>query len=116
MLSRDGTPETWGPGVGLTIYRIVQEALTNTLKHAGPGVTVRIRIASTADGVEVEVVDDGARRADSPSTAGTTTGHGLAGIAERVAVYGGRAEAGPLPGDGWRVRARLSLTENRGGT
>jgi signal transduction histidine kinase len=91
----------------LTAYRIVQEALTNTLKHSGAAsATVRLDCTSTA--LVVEVVDDGrppARRE------GTDTGHGLVGIAERVSLFGGDVTAGPGPGRGWRVRAELPIPD-----
>jgi signal transduction histidine kinase len=96
-----GVPEA----VGVSAYRIVQEALTNVLRHAGPArATVTV---NCADGVvTIEVTDDGAGR--SP---GRATGHGLAGMRERAAVFGGELHAGPLPGGGFSVRARLPLGE-----
>ncbi|MGZ8736900.1 MAG: sensor histidine kinase [Nocardioides sp.] len=91
------------PGVDLSAYRIVQEALTNVIKHAGPGARARVRVAYSAYDLEVTVTDDGSGR-------GNTTdggGHGLAGIRERVAVVGGRVEAGPSPDGGFAVAAHL---------
>jgi signal transduction histidine kinase len=97
---REALPE----GLQLTAYRIVQEALTNTLKHAGPAASAQARI-ELRDGVLVlEVRDDGrggAVQADGP-------GGGLRGMRERAAVYGGTVEAGPLGEGGWRVHATLS--------
>jgi signal transduction histidine kinase len=94
------------PGVDLSAYRLVQEALTNTLKHAGPAraqVTIRYR----NDEVELEIIDDG------PGTGnGGGSGQGLIGMRERVAVYGGVFESGRHNG-GYRVRARLPLDANR---
>jgi signal transduction histidine kinase len=91
------------PGVDVSAYRIVQEALTNALKHAGPArATVFVRYA--ADALELEVVDDG-----SGAGVGGGPGHGLVGIRERVGVYGGDLEAGAQPEGGFRVRARLPL-------
>ena len=90
-------------GVELSAYRIIQEALTNTLKHAGPahaGVTVRYGDAS----VEVEVVDDG--QGPPPGRPGTGS-KGLVGMRERVSLYGGRLDAGARPGGGFRVHAVL---------
>jgi signal transduction histidine kinase len=107
VLTRQGAPGQWGPGAGLTVYRIVQEALTNTIKHAGPAATAQIRLSYTPSLVDIEVTDDGAHR---PSTS-SMVGRGLAGMRERVAPYGGRVEAGPLPGAGWRVSARLRLDQ-----
>ncbi|TCK26954.1 sensor histidine kinase [Pseudonocardia endophytica] len=88
-------------GLGVSTYRIVQEALTNTLKHAGPArATVDVR--SGPDGVEVEIVDDGA---GTPAADGG--GRGLVGIRERVAMHGGRLDVGPRDGGGYRVHAVL---------
>ncbi|MEE6256989.1 sensor histidine kinase [Plantactinospora sonchi] len=108
-LSIDGVPHDRGPGADLTVYRIVQEALTNTLKHAGPGAQVEVRLHHHDDGVDLEVVDDGAGRPAVPTSDG---GHGLAGMIERAAAYGGRVEAGPrTDGPGWRMVARLRFDE-----
>ncbi|RKN50264.1 sensor histidine kinase [Micromonospora endolithica] len=102
-LTRTGVPGAWGPGAGLTVYRIVQEALTNTLKHAGPDATTTVRLDFRANGVDLEIVDDGAARPVARSD-----GRGLAGMTERAAAYGGGVEAGPAAGGrGWRVSARL---------
>ncbi|WFB05988.1 histidine kinase [Streptomyces sp. LX-29] len=95
----------------LTVYRLVQEALTNTLGHAPAGARAEVRVCCSADAVTVEVVDDGNGR---PVPAPTLTladghGHGIPGMRERVAGYGGTVEAGPLPTAGWRVFARLDL-------
>jgi signal transduction histidine kinase len=113
-LTREGVAGAWGPGAGLAVYRIVQEALTNTLKHAGPRASAQVRLRYTAAGVDVEVSDDGAGR-PARSAAGTVTdGHGLAGMIERATSYGGEVEAGPRPGTGWRVRARLRFDDREG--
>lgn len=98
-------PATTVPdGAALTTYRIVQEALTNVRRHAGPDVTVHVDV-SVADAVTVVVEDDG-RGAAAPDDG---RGLGLAGMRERAAVHGGTLEAGPRPGGGWRVRARIPL-------
>jgi signal transduction histidine kinase len=117
-VTSDGVPGAWGPGAGLTVYRIVQEALTNTLKHAGPAASARVRLRYTADGVDLEVSDIGSRtgtgfRPDAPHS-----GHGLAGMAERAASHGGWVEAGPrADATGWRVRTRLRFDDlAEGGT
>ncbi|MCP2261940.1 Signal transduction histidine kinase [Streptoalloteichus tenebrarius] len=94
-------------GVGLTVFRLVQEALTNTLKHAGPGASAQVVVTRAEDGVEVEIVDDGLGTANGSLVSG---GNGLIGMRERVAVYHGTLEAGPRPGGGWRVRAVLPLS------
>ena len=88
----------------LTVYRIVQEALTNTLRHA-PGTTgASVSVVRGPDAVEVEVTDQGATLAVPPSPG---TGRGLIGMRERASVYGGTVEAGPTPGGGWRVHASI---------
>lgn len=93
------------PGVDLSAYRIVQEALTNTMKHAGPAAAV-VRIHYGPDEVEVEVRDDG-RGASGHE--GSGHGHGLLGMRERVELFGGELRAGPQPGGGFLVRARLPV-------
>jgi signal transduction histidine kinase len=91
------------PGVDVSAYRIVQEALTNTLKHAGPAhATVVLRYVP--DGLELEIADDGAG-----AGGGGGSGQGLVGIRERVGVYGGELEAGADPAGGFRLRARLPV-------
>ncbi|KAA2251458.1 sensor histidine kinase [Solihabitans fulvus] len=97
-------------GVGLGIYRIVQEALTNTLKHAGAGASAAVHVTRTDDHVELEISDDGfGTPHDLVAVSG---GNGLIGMRERAAVFGGTLDAGPKPGGGWRVRAVLPLTAN----
>ena len=91
-------------GVALTAYRVVQEALTNVRKHAGPGVRVRVVVA-VDDEVTVLVEDDGRGAAGS----GDDRGLGLVGMRERVTAHDGTLEAGPRAGGGWRVAARLPL-------
>lgn len=92
------------PGVDLSVYRIVQEALTNTLKHAGPArATVQLRY--DPDHLHVRVVDDGRGAA----AADDGQGHGLVGMRERVELFGGDLRTGPRRGGGYEVRARLPL-------
>ncbi len=86
---------------GLTVYRIVQEALTNTLKHAGPDVSAAVDLRVTTDSVRIQVDDDGRGGA----AADDGQGHGILGMRERIAVHAGEVEAGPRPGGGFRVRA-----------
>jgi signal transduction histidine kinase len=106
-VKREGTPGSWGPGAGLAVYRIVQEALTNTLKHAGPRAHAEVTLRYLTDRADVSVLDDGAGRvARQPEPDGR---HGLAGMLERAAAYGGRVDAGPRTGPGWRVQARLTF-------
>jgi signal transduction histidine kinase len=113
-LTHQGTAGAWGPGAGLAVYRIVQEALTNTLKHAGPQARAQVRLRYTAAGVDLEVTDDGAGRPASPAADTLSGGHGLAGMIERATPYGGEVQAGPCPGTGWRVRARLRFDDREG--
>jgi signal transduction histidine kinase len=88
-------------GVDLAAYRVVQEALTNVIKHGGP--VAHVRVAWSDGGVELEVTDDG-RAGSGPRP---EPGHGLLGMRERVAVCGGSLEAAPRPGGGYRVHASL---------
>lgn len=102
-----GTPPPLPPGLELTVYRVVQEALTNALKHAGVGASVEVVLSYTVEAVVVRVVDDGrGRPLVSPAPPG---GHGLLGMRERVTVYDGSLTAGPRPTGGWRVEVRLPL-------
>jgi signal transduction histidine kinase len=104
-------------GVSLGVYRIVQESLTNTLKHAGRGATAAVRVLRTGDLVEVLVSDDGAGRVPQLTPAGgrrdprlsVPGGNGLIGMRERAHVYGGTLDVGPVPGGGWQVRAALPV-------
>ena len=100
-LSIEGEPRPLPAGVDLSAYRIVQEALTNALKHARPA-HARVTVRYGRDGVELEVLDDG--RAD---TNGSKGGHGIAGMRERVRLYGGTLETGRRDDGGFTVRARL---------
>ena len=105
-----GVPRALPPGLDLAAYRVVQEALTNVLKHAGkPGTTVRLDYRE-ADLV-VEVADAGRPiPAAGPAPSGVPgSGRGLLGLRERIALYGGELDAGPRPGGGWLVRARLPV-------
>jgi signal transduction histidine kinase len=103
----EGEPAQLPAGVDLTAYRLVQEGLTNAVKHAGAAhaeVVVRY-----GDGhVELTVSDDGSGGGDG-GRSGPGSGHGLVGMRERVAVYGGELEAGPRPEGGYRLRARLPV-------
>ncbi|WP_433790480.1 sensor histidine kinase [Actinoplanes sp. CA-252034] len=102
----DGDPAPLPAGVDLSAYRIAQEALTNTLKHAGEGATARVRLGFHADLLEIEVSDDGRRPSARLRDA---HGNGLRGIAERVRLLDGTLETGPLGTGGFRVLARLPL-------
>jgi signal transduction histidine kinase len=127
-LTVEGEPRPLPAGIDLSAYRIVQEALTNSLKHAGPAkATVRICYGGAA--LEVQVWDDGRGASGPPPGGGEPEangrppggrgadaegrldgeGHGLIGMRERVALFGGELEVGPRPGGGFRVAARLPL-------
>jgi signal transduction histidine kinase len=95
-------------GVDLSAYRIVQEALTNVVKHAAASKAI-VRIARDGNGLLIEVTDDGRGRDAASADALPSGGHGLSGMRERTAMYGGSLEAGPLPDGGYGVRARLPL-------
>lgn len=104
-VSIEGERHPLPPGLDLCAYRIVQESLTNTLKHAGPArAEVRLRYAPHA--LDIDVRDDG-RGAAAPN--GDGSGHGLVGMRERVVLYNGRLELGPVPGGGFAVHAELPL-------
>ncbi|MDI2130428.1 sensor histidine kinase [Yinghuangia seranimata] len=90
--------------VGLALYRIVQESLTNAVKHAGPGASATVRIAYRPKVVEVEVTDDGRGGSEA---AGSGTGHGVLGMRERATAVGGTLEVGPSAPRGFAVRALL---------
>ncbi|MBG0813610.1 sensor histidine kinase [Planomonospora sp. ID82291] len=100
-----GTPQPLPPGLDLCVYRIVQECLTNVLKHAGPA-RAEVTLAYRADELTVRVADDG-RPAARP---GAPRGHGLIGMAERVRLYRGTIGHGPRPGGGFEVVAAFPLT------
>ncbi|MFI5617025.1 sensor histidine kinase [Streptomyces sp. NPDC051567] len=103
----DGPVRPLPPTVGLTVFRIVQEALTNTRKHAGPA-HARVRLSYGPDEVVVEVCDDGAGAPQPPPVRPESrTGYGLLGMHERVALQGGTLETGALAGGGFKVAARL---------
>jgi signal transduction histidine kinase len=101
----EGTPRGLPVGIDLSAYRIVQEALTNALKHAGPA-SARVVIRYGANELDIEIADDGAAPVEETAKSG---GHGLVGMRERVALFGGDLAAGRRDGGGYAVRARLPL-------
>lgn len=121
VLSVAGDPGPVPAAAQLTVYRLVQEALTNTLKHAPAGTSAEVRLGCAPDTLTVTVTDDGpgahppaAGAVHQGPGAGTdgephSPGHGIPGMRERAAAYGGSLIAGPLPGGGWRVAAVLVL-------
>ncbi|MGW4948170.1 sensor histidine kinase [Actinoplanes sp. NPDC004185] len=104
-LTVHGTPPEVPGGVALAVYRIVQESLTNTLKHAGPAPAATVTVSYRPGVIDIEVTDSG-----SDPEAASSGGHGLVGMRERVALYGGTFAAGPAPDGGWRVHAAIPLT------
>ena len=111
-LSIEGDPGVLPPGVDVSAYRIVQEALTNALKHAGP-TRAHVRVEYADDSVLVEVTDDGAGVGESNGSSPHGAGHGLVGMRERVAIVGGELKAGPRPTGGYAVSARLPYAAER---
>jgi signal transduction histidine kinase len=108
-LTEQGAREQVPAAVELTVYRIVQEALTNVLRHAGPTAEVRLGLRYGDGAVHLEVVDDGAGRFVGAPVPGAG-GHGLVGMRERIIVHSGTFEAGPRLGGGWRVCAEVPWT------
>ncbi|MGW2521657.1 sensor histidine kinase [Streptomyces sp. NPDC001617] len=96
-------PDPLPPGADLAAYRVVQEALTNTIKHA-PGADASVTVGYTGDSLEIEITDTGAA-CDAPRADGN--GRGLIGLRERLAVYGGELTAGPTLAGGYRIKARV---------
>jgi signal transduction histidine kinase len=118
-LTVSGVPRPVPQGEALAVYRVVQESLTNVRKHAGPGVTAAVSLGYAEEGLVIRVTDDGrgAVISDSGLTDGGLTdggvtgggGHGLAGMRERIELYGGSVRTGSRPGGGYEVVARLPL-------
>jgi hypothetical protein len=106
-----GDPCCLPDGMDLAAYRIVQEALTNTVKHGGKA-TAKVTIHHAPEALEIEVVDNG-RGAAAPLLAGAASGgHGLIGMRERVGLFGGELQTGPVLPGGYRVWARLPLSSD----
>ena len=106
-LEIEGDPIPLPAGVDLTAYRLVQEGLTNAIKHAAAR-QAQVRLRYDSDRVEIEVSDNG-RGADGADSTSDGGGHGLVGMRERVSIYGGELEAGPRAEGGFRLRARLPV-------
>jgi signal transduction histidine kinase len=115
-LTVTGRPRRLPAGIDLSAYRIIQEALTNVVKHADAD-AARAHVDYQGDQLVIEVCDDGPGRLQAAQSGGTesgaalsaSTGRGLAGMRERAALYGGELHAGRLPGHGFMVTARLPL-------
>ncbi|GAA4521722.1 sensor histidine kinase [Brachybacterium paraconglomeratum] len=105
-LQVEGPLEDLPHSLGVSVFRLVQESLTNVLKHAGPGASAAVRIMRGPQQLVIEVLDDG--QGTDPASDGQ--GHGLTGMRERMSVFGGTLQAGPLPSRGYRVRAVVPLT------
>jgi signal transduction histidine kinase len=93
--------------IGLSVYRIVQQALTNTLTHGGPGTTARVELRTIDGELLIDVVDDGRGSSTAPDPA--RSGRGLIGMRERTVLFGGDLVAGPRPEGGFAVHARIPL-------
>jgi signal transduction histidine kinase len=102
-MEMDGDPKELADGVQLTVFRVAQEALTNTLKHAARPTRAHLALRCRPGKVELEVTDTG-----NGQVVADTGGRGLLGMRERAASYGGKLEAGPRPQGGWRVHLRLN--------
>jgi signal transduction histidine kinase len=103
----EAEPMRLPPGIALAAYRIVQESLTNVLKHAGTGAKAGVTIIASGGTVQVSVHDDGA----GPSGRAPGAAHGIVGMRERVAAYGGTLRTGARPGGGFEVEASIPLPE-----
>ncbi|MGC4868254.1 sensor histidine kinase [Micromonospora sp. DT53] len=106
-LTVSGEQRPVSPGVGLTAYRVVQEALTNMVRHA-PGAAATVVVEYSAETLRIEV---GNTEAGNPAASGATGGRGLIGLRERLALYGGTLRAGAQPGAGYTVEALIPLEE-----
>lgn len=121
-MARAGVPVRYAPcdaevpeAVGLSAYRIVQEALANVVRHA-PGAPTEVSVSAHGEWLTVLVVNAPPAEPAAGPVENAGTGHGLVGMRERVRLVGGELETGPPPGGGFRVMARLPLTQTRNGT
>jgi signal transduction histidine kinase len=110
----EGTPRPLPASLDLSAYRVAQEAMTNALKHGGAGTVVGVTVRYTPDSLELSVVDNGRGRSNArtdqpPLEPVPAAGHGLVGMRERVALHGGRFDAGPQRGSGFAVHATFPL-------
>jgi signal transduction histidine kinase len=107
-LRMEGTDRQLSPSLELSIYRVVQEALTNVVKHA-PGARVVAELTVSAGKVRLDVRDDGGPGGGHAPQAGMGAGHGIVGMRERIGAFGGRLVAGPADGGGFRVSAEVPV-------
>ena len=107
-LRTSGIDRPLSPALELSIYRVIQEALTNVVKHA-PGARATVAVEASAGSVRVDVIDDGGPSGEDVRTASWNAGHGLLGMRERVGAFGGSLVAEPLDDGGFRVLARLPI-------
>lgn len=110
-LTRSGTAVPENPALSTTVYRIVQESLTNVLRYATGATEVEVSVGVQDGAVTVEVTDDGRSAPHAKPAPSQGSGRGLVGIAERAATFGGTAAAGPRPDGGWTTRATLLIDE-----
>jgi signal transduction histidine kinase len=102
-------------GLQLTVYRLVQEALTNTMKHAHDVTQAVVRLTYRPQEIDIEIRDDGRTGESGAANSSDDLGHGTQGMRERVRSFGGSLVTGPNPAGGWNVRARFPVGENEGG-
>ncbi len=114
-LTVSGPQRPLPPALGLTVYRVVQEGLTNVLRHGGPAACARVELIFTATHLRITVIDTG-RGAAAPPADPDGGGHGLLGMRERVRVHDGALRAGPRQGGGFEVSVELPLPPLSGAT
>ena len=100
-------PEVLPATVELTVYRVVQEGLTNVLRHSGPRARVSLSVSYVDSTVHIDIADDGSQAPAGPQPSGSAPGHGLIGMRERVELHGGTFAAGPRLDRGWQLTARI---------
>jgi signal transduction histidine kinase len=108
-LTLDLSSEGLEPGLSLAAYRIVQEGLTNVMKHAGPGACIDVAVRWGPRLLEIDVLDDGCGPRSTPPSLSTGSGYGMLGMRERVSAYGGTVTLMPRPGGGAALRARIPV-------
>jgi len=112
QLDTEGERGTLAAGLDLNAYRIIQESLTNSLKHGGPNTRASVFVRFEPDRLVIEVADDGRGAAAEGPAESNGAGHGLVGMQERAAMLGGTLKAGPQPGGGFIVKAAIPRTDS----